>query len=426
MIRFYNAQILMPDLSIMSGELITDGAKISYIGKNKPEGRFSREINLNGNLLMPSFKNAHTHSAMTFLRSYADDLPLQEWLFTKIFPMEAKLTGEDIYTLTKLAYAEYLTSGITACFDMYFEPEFVAKAATETGFRTIMCGSVSGSDSKVDIDSALSRLEKFYTTYKDYDRDEIVSYRLGFHAEYTTSLPIMEGIAALAEKYKAPVYTHNSETVFETETCVKKYGKTPTELFCDLGLHKYGGGGFHCVHLTENDIKLMKQCGFYAVTNPASNAKLASGIAPLTALTEAGVNLAIGTDGPSSNNALDFFREMYLACVLQKLQKNDAAAMPAETILKAATAGGANAMGIPDCADLAVGNRADLIVIDLNQPNMQPQNALVKNLVYSGSKQNVKLAMVNGRVLYENGAYTTLDIEKIYFEANTIIARMAE
>jgi 5-methylthioadenosine/S-adenosylhomocysteine deaminase len=426
MIRFYNAQILMPDLSILQGELVTQGDKISYIGKAKAEGKFEREINLNGNLLMPSFKNAHTHSAMTFVRSYADDLPLQEWLFTKIFPMEAKLTGEDIYTLTKLAYAEYLTSGITACFDMYFEPEYIAKAATETGFRTIMCGSVSGSDSEADIDSALTRLEKFYNTYKNYDKDEMVSYRLGFHAEYTTSLPIMKGIAQLAEKYKAPVFTHNSETVFETENCVKKYGKTPTELFCDLGLHKYGGGGFHTVHLSDNDIKLMKDCGFYAVTNPASNAKLASGIAPLTKLSDAGVNLAIGTDGPSSNNALDFFREMYLACVLQKLRVNDAAAMPAETVLTAATAGGANAMGISDCANLKEGNKADLIVIDLSQPNMQPINAIVKNLVYSGSKQNVKLTMINGKILYEDGAFTTLDMEKIYFEANTIIARMAE
>jgi 5-methylthioadenosine/S-adenosylhomocysteine deaminase len=289
-----------------------------------------------------------------------------------------------------------------------------------------MCGSVSGSDSPADVDSALTRLEKFYNQFKDFDKDEIVSYRLGFHAEYTTSLPIMKGIAALAEKYKAPVFTHNSETVSETADCVKRYGKTPTELFCSLGLHKYGGGGFHTVHLTENDIKLMKECGFYAVTNPASNAKLASGIAPLTDLADAGVNLAIGTDGPSSNNALDFFREMYLACVLQKLRTNNAAAMPAETILKAATAGGALAMGIPDCADLAPGNKADLIVIDLNQPNMQPINAIVKNLVYSGSKQNVKLTMINGKVLYEDGVFTTLDTEKLYFEANTIIKRMQD
>jgi 5-methylthioadenosine/S-adenosylhomocysteine deaminase len=159
----------MPDLSVLYGELVTDGDRIKYIGKTKPEGVFEREINLSGNLLMPSFKNAHTHSAMTFLRSYADDLPLQEWLFTKIFPMEAKLTGDDIYTLTKLAYAEYLTSGITACFDMYFEPDYVAKAASETGFRTIMCGSVSGSDSPADVDSALTRLEKFYNQFNDFD-----------------------------------------------------------------------------------------------------------------------------------------------------------------------------------------------------------------------------------------------------------------
>ncbi|MDR0947481.1 MAG: amidohydrolase [Ruminococcus sp.] len=424
MIRFYNANILMPDFSIKTGEVHTDGNKISYVGDPKQTDlNFETTVNLNGNLIMPAFKNAHTHSAMTFLRSYADDLPLQQWLFEKIFPMEAKLTPEDVYTLTKLAYAEYLTSGISACFDMYFYPESVSQAAIDTGFRTIMCGSVSGSDSKADIDSALSRLEKFYNTYKNFDKHGLVSYALGFHAEYTTSRPIMEGIAALAEQYKAPVSVHNSETAAEVAGCIERYGKTPTEIFCEIGIYKYGGAGFHCVHMTDNDLNLMKDRGCYVVTNPASNAKLASGIARLSDMSQMGVNLSIGTDGPSSNNALDFFREMYLACVLQKLLKNDAAAMPAEIILKAAFDGGA--MGLNNANTIEAGNLADLTVIDLNQPNMQPQNAIVKNIVYSGSKQNIILTMINGKILYKDGEFMTLDTEKLYKEANGIIRRMA-
>lgn len=307
-VRFYNARILSLEngMNVDFGEVHTDGGVISYVGdsENAPKSTFEREINLNGNLIMPSFKNAHTHSAMTFLRSYADDLPLQDWLFKQVFPMEAKLTGDDIYTFSKIAFAEYLTSGITADFDMYFEPEYMAKASEETGFRTIMCGSVAGSEDECD--AALTKLETLYNKYKD--RSEFVSYRLGFHAEYTTHVSIINGIGGLAKKYKAPVYAHNSETLSETKECIGRYGYTPTELMERAGVFEYGGGGFHCVYMSDNDIEIFRRRGLWAVTNPCSNAKLASGIAPLVKMTEKGIKLAIGTDGAASNNALDMFR----------------------------------------------------------------------------------------------------------------------
>ncbi|MBQ8780385.1 MAG: amidohydrolase [Oscillospiraceae bacterium] len=424
-IRFYNCRILtMEDFNIVWGEVHTDGNLISYVGDeaNAPKDiKFEREINLNGNLIMPSFKNAHTHSAMSFLRSYADDLPLNDWLFQQVFPMEAKLTGEDIYRLSKLSFAEYLTSGITACFDMYFEPDFMAKAADETGMRTIMCGSVAGSADECD--AALLKLDTLYNKFKNHS--EYVSYRLGFHAEYTTDISIMKGIAEMSKKYKQPVYTHNSETASEVQGCKERHnGMTPTELMESLGMFEYGGGGFHCVHMSDNDLDIFKRRGLWAVTNPGSNSKLASGIAPLCKMNDMGINLAIGTDGPASNNALDMFREMYLTTVLQKLKLDDAAAMPADTVLKMAACGSALAMGLDDCDTLSVGKKADIIVIDLDQPNMQPLNNIVKNIVYSGSKTNVKLTMCSGRVLYENGSFTTLDTELVYSQANEAIERM--
>ncbi len=424
-IRFYNCRILtLNDFNIIWGEVHTEGNKISYVGeeKNAPKDvKFEREINLNGNLIMPSFKNAHTHSAMSFLRSYADDLPLNDWLFWQVFPMEAKLTGEYIYRLSKLSFAEYLTSGITACFDMYFEPDFMAKAADETGMRTIMCGSVAGSAEECD--AALLKLDTLYNKFKNHS--EFVSYRLGFHAEYTTDVSIMKGVAEMSRKYKQPVYTHNSETASEVQGCRERHnGMTPTELMESLGMFEYGGGGFHCVHMSERDLEIFKRRNLWAVTNPGSNSKLASGIAPLCRMNEMGINLAIGTDGPASNNALDMFREMYLATVLQKLKLDDAAAMPADIVLKMASAGGALAMGLDDCDTLSIGKKADLIVIDLNQPNMQPINNIAKNIVYSGSKSNVILTMCNGRVLYEKGEYATLDIEKVYAEAAECTERM--
>ncbi len=423
-IRFYNCRILtMETFDIVYGEIHTEGDRISYIGEEKDapaDVKFEREINLNGNLVMPSFKNAHTHSAMTFLRSYADDMPLNDWLFKQVFPMEAKLTGEDIYWLSKLAYAEYLTSGITACFDMYFEPDHMAKSADETGIRLVMCGSVAGSAEECG--ASLNKLEALYNKFADHS--EFVSYRLGFHAEYTTDISIMKGVAELSRKYRQPVYTHNSETASEVAGCIERHGMTPTALMESLGMFEYGGGGFHCVHMTEEDMEIFRRRGLWAVTNPGSNAKLASGIAPLCRMAEKGINLSIGTDGAASNNALDMFREMYLAAALQKLKLDDASAMPADKVLEMASRGGALTMGLTDCDVLAAGKKADLVVIGLDRPNMRPLNNIAKNIVYSGSKENVVLTMCGGKILYENGEFTTIDIEKVYDEAEKAICRM--
>lgn len=422
-IRFYHARILTlkEGTDLFTGELWVEGNKITYAG---PEGAsplpapaWDREIDAQGNLLMPGFKNAHTHSAMTFLRSYADDLPLQEWLNQQVFPMEAKLTPEDIYWLSKLAIMEYLTSGITANFDMYFHPEMIAKASVECGFRTVM---VSGLN---DFVSSLEELEKDYLTYNHYH--ELIRYCLGFHAEYTTSEERLKGVAALAEKYQAPVYTHNSETRREVEECKGRHGMTPTAYLDSLGMFQYGGGGYHCVHMTDEDLDIFKKRGLSVVTNPGSNTKLASGIARISDMLDRGINLAIGTDGPASNNCLDMFREMFLVTGLAKLKEDNAAAVPGEKVLWMAAVGGAKAMGLTECDCLAEGKLADLIMIDLHQPNMQPLNHVVKNVVYSGSKQNVKLTMVNGRILYEdNQFYIHGEPEEIYQRANEIIGRM--
>lgn len=423
MIRFYNGRLLTLKSGfdiIENGEVIVNGSEILYAGaaKNESNKKYEREIDLKGNLIMPSFKNAHTHSAMTFARSYSDDMPLQQWLYDKIFPMENKMNGDDIYRLSKIAFLEYLSSGISACFDMYYFPEDMAKASVETGFRTVMCGAVNNFKESVKL------LEDYYNRYNNYD--ELISYRLGFHAQYTTDINIMEDIAKLCEKYRDGVFTHSSETESETLDCVKQYNKTPTRLFSDLGLFNYGGGAFHSVWVTDEDLDIYKEHGVYAVINSGSNCKLASGIAPVEKMLQKGINIAIGTDGPSSNNALDMFREMYLTCVLQKIKTKDASSADAKKILKAATVGSAHCMGLGDCDCLDCGKKADLIVIDLSRPSMRPIHSVTKNLVYSGSKDCVKLTMVNGKILYENGEYPTLDIEKIYAEADKSVKRLTE
>ena len=421
MLRFYNGKVLTvnQDMEIHTDyEVWVEEDKILYVGpplnskrgleeKSKrndiesyeeiPKVIFEREIDLNGNLLMPGFKNAHTHSPMTFLRSYADDLPLQEWLHQQVFPMEAKLTPEMIYEFTRLAILEYLTSGITASFDMYVEPEANAGANVDMGFRTVLCGTIN------DFKDTIPELEGFYKKYNQYH--PLIRYQLGFHAEYTTSEGLLRDVADLAHQVQAPVYTHLSETEQEVKDCYQRYGKSPVEFLTDMGMWDYGGGGFHCVHVSEADMDIIKEKGLYVVTNPASNAKLASGIAPIATMLKKEIPLAIGTDGPASNNCLDMFREMFLVTALSKLREQDASACPADVVLAMATVGGARAMGLEDCDCIEKGKQADLIVIDLHQPNMQPEHNIIKNLVYSGSKQNVKLTMIAGKILYEDGRF---------------------
>lgn len=440
-IRIFNARILTMEENrpIFHGEIQVKGNKIAYVGPEMPQKKevrsgdcneadelkgagvqteiWDREIDAKGNVIMPGFKNAHTHSGMTFLRSYADDLPLLEWLNQQIFPMEDKLTPEDIYHLSKLAILEYLTSGITANLDMYLTPDTIAQASLDCGFRTVMCGTLNNFSQSFEL------LEEWYNKYRD--PDSLVNFQFGFHAEYTNSRENLEKLSALAHKYQAPMYAHSSESKSEVKGCIERYGVTPTVLFEQLGMFDYGGACFHCIQMTDEDLELIKKRNIYVVTNPGSNVKLASGIARIQDMLDMGIHVAIGTDGPSSNNCLDMFREMFLTTGLAKIKTGDAAAVDANQVLHMAAVEGAHAMGLKDADVLAEGKFADLIMIDLHQPNMQPLNNITKNIVYSGSKQNVKLTMVNGKILYEDGEFFVgTSAEEIYAKANEIITRM--
>ena len=416
MIRFFNGKLLAMngDFDIREHEVWTDGDKICYVGPARDDAPvFEREIDLEGNLLMPGFKNAHTHSAMTFGRSIADDMPLQPWLFDRIFPLEAKLSPERVSWLFKLAIMEYLTSGITAGFDMYFYRPRAAETCVEYGFRNVFCSMNETYETIAEECNLVNNMHP------------LVSMLPSIHAEYTTSIDTMKEVARFVHERKLPFFTHISETASEHAESIERHGMSPTELFDSLGLFDYGGGGYHCVYLSDNDIEIFKKRGLWAVTCPASNAKLASGIAPLVKFDRAGVNLAIGTDGPSSNNSLDMFREMYLACVLQKLSLCDAAAMDALKVLSMACTGSARAMGLHDCDCITEGKQADMIVIDLQRPSMQPINNIAKNLVYSGSKDCVKMTMIAGKLLYENGKFNLPDTpETVYENCRRIVAEM--
>lgn len=422
MIRFYNGKTLRFEggAHLTSDEVWTDGGTIVYVGPQRADKTaFEREIDLGGDLLLPGFKDAHAHTGMVFLRSLADDMPLDRWLSEQVWPNEAKLDAEAVYVLTRLGILEYLSSGITAAFDMYRINDYCAQAYIDCGFRAVLCSALNNFDRDVE------NIEREYLKFNSLH--PLIGYRLGIHAEYTTSMERMEYMVSLADKYRAPCFTHLCETREETEGCIERYGLTPPQLLDRIGFFRWGGGGFHCCWMSDEDIALFSEKKLWAITNPASNLKLASGIAPIERMRRAGVGLAIGTDGAGSNNALDMFREMYLVTALQKYTEMDASACPAESVLEMACVGGAKAMGLEDCTDIAPGMKADLVVLDTQRPNMQPENNYLKNIVYAGSKENVRLTMVDGRVLYERGEFFVGDSDAhIYEKANAFLRKIRQ
>mgnify|MGYP000266044659 FL=1 len=425
-IRLYHARILTMEANqdIFEGEVWICDNRIEKLVKgeaNDIEVVFDEQIDCMGNLLMPGFKNCHAHGPMTFLRSFADDLPLQEWLDTKIFPAEARLQEEDIYTLMQLAVLEYVRGGITTSFEMYFYPEMIARACIDMGFRVVLSGTVFGREEQMG--DAVRTLAHDYETF--HQCHPLVDYRLGFHSEYSCCRKLLEAVADLSRQYKAPVYMHNSETEKEVAECIERYGKTPVQVMNELGLFEYGGAGHHMVYTSQEDRAVLKEKGIYVVTNPSSNLKLASGIAPVMEYLKDGIPVAIGTDGPASNNNLNFFKEMYLTNALQKVKYNNAAAVLPREVLEMATVNGAHLLGLTDCDILAEGKQADLILIDLLKPNMQPVNDLINNLVYSGSNDNVIMTMIAGRIVYVDGVYRMqVNPIEIYERANYIIRRI--
>lgn len=449
-IRLYNARILTMNEGepIFNGEIIIEDDRIIYVGKttttptpcplpegmgnNTSEGNLSFpsgegcpkdgigvEIDCQNNLLMPGFKNAHAHSGMSVLRSLADDKPLYEWLTQDIFPVEAKMTADDIYWMSQLSVLEYLTSGITACMDMYLDNMAMARSMDDIGFRCVQVGGVN------DFSDDITKIERMLHSLNT--PGSLQSYILGFHAEYTTNLDNLKTIAAIAQRNKAPMFVHACETKAEVEGCKERYGMTPVQFLASIGMFDFGGGIYHGVHMSEEDMNTMKEKGLYVVTNPGSNTKLASGIAPIAEYLKRDIPVAIGTDGPASNNCLDFFREMFLVAGLAKIREDNAAAIDACEVLKMATVNGAKAMNLTDCQTLSTGQKADIIMIDLHQPNMQPINNIEKNIVYSGSKQNVKMTMINGNILYYNNAFLNgINPDLIYSKVNEIKARIIE
>ncbi|MBP3200953.1 MAG: amidohydrolase [Lachnospiraceae bacterium] len=423
-IKFKNANVLDKNFDVLENQdLIVEGNRIKKIQNTVKDDNatYDRVIDCDGNYLIPGIKNAHTHNAMVFLRSLSDDLPLGEWLTKYCFPNEAKLTYEDIYYFTILGIMENLSSGVVGSMDMYLDLHAMADASLKTGFRVCICDTIQKFNKIISP-------EEYFIELNNYkgDNGNLVKYVYGMHAEYTNTEEIIKMLSDLVHKYKVPFFVHNSETKKEVDECKERWGGlTPTQVFEKFGLYDFGGGGYHSIYLDDKDMEIYKKHDIIAVTCPGSNVKLASGIAPILKYKDYGIKVAIGTDGPASNNAIDMFREMYLTTTLQKVSNSDPAVLNAKEILNMVMINGAKCIGHSDGDVIDEGKLADIVMIDVHKPNMQPLNTFVNNLVYSASKTNVKLTMVDGKILYEDGKYFINEDENyIYKKCNELLKNL--
>jgi len=372
-------------------------------------------------MLIPGLINAHTHAPMTVLRNCADDLLFDDWLFGRIFPLEEKLTEDDIYWGTMLANIEMIRTGTTSFIDMYDFMDAMVRAVDETGMRAVLSRGlldVSGpADGEKRIGAALDAIER----HKGHAR---VNFMLAPHAPYTCSEGFQRTVAQEAKRLDLRIHTHISEGLVERENIHKQYGSTSIELMDKNGLIHDKTVAAHCVHLSDNDIKTMAEKGVTVVTNPVSNLKLANGVAPVPKMLKAGINVALGTDGAASNNTLNMFRELAMLSVIHKGINHDALAVTAKEGFSIATKGGAKAMGRDDLGEIIPGNVADLAILDLNRPNMQPVNNPLSSLAYSTYGTEVETVMVGGKILMENREFLTIDADRVYHEVSKICDRI--
>ena len=395
-----NANIITMDpKNVPKGEIMVQGNTIVFVGKTY-NGKLvpDRVIDACGNIVMPGFINAHTHTAMSILKNVSDDKNLQDWLFEDILPIEKSLTSEKVYWASMLGIMEYVRNGITTFCDAYYYPEETVKAVLKSGIRASICLGYHPNDAR-----SYEQLEQEYLNLKN--ASDRVSFMLYAHSIYTVDEAQFSNLIHLSKKHKLPVYTHMSETLQEVSDCNAKYDLTPTKLLEDLGFFDVPCSVAHGVYLEHEDIDILAKYNVNVVSNPASNLKLGSGIAPLYSLDKMGVNIALGTDGASSNNALDMFREMYLASVLQKAQLKDASVISAKKVIEMATINGAKAVFCDKLGKIKEGYLADIIILDVSTPNLTPLNHMENAVVYSAGVQNVVLTMVNGKILFENGKY---------------------
>lgn len=414
-----NVQVLKPNGAVETANIFISGNKISKIDNSPAEG--ANVIDGRGKFAVPGFINAHTHASMTLLRSYADDKALMDWLNKDIWPIEGKMQAEDIRIGAELAAVEMIKSGTTTFADMYGpNMEEVAKVVEKSGLRGVLCRGLIG------IFNGEEKLATNVELFKDWHgkANGRIKVMFGPHAVYTCPPEYLKKIAKTAGELGAEIHMHMNETQDEISSVMKDYGKRPFEVVAETGLLELGMLAAHCVHLSDNEIEIMKSKKVRVAHNPGSNMKLASGIAPVPKLLKENIVVGLGTDGASSNNNLDMLEEVRLAALLHKVDTLNPLEIPAFEAVKMATEYGAAAVGISDIGKLEAGYKADITLFDMSGVDWQPCYNPVSLMVYSANSSSVDTVIVDGKILMQNRELKTLDEEKIIAEFKACANRL--
>jgi 5-methylthioadenosine/S-adenosylhomocysteine deaminase len=418
--------VLTPDMAVERADVLVDQTSGDILAVDDP-GELSGddELDATDGLVIPGLVNAHTHVAMTLLRGYADDKPLDAWLQEDIWPVEAELTPDDVRAGAELGLVEMVRSGTTALSDMYFHVDEIAGAVEESGLRAVL-GHTAVTVAKDD-ESARADMQASLDTALELDGAADGRIRTTFqpHSLTTVGEAYLREFVPEAVEAGLPIHLHANETTDEVDPIVDEHGVRPLEYADDVGL--IGDDTFlaHCVHVDDSEIELLADTGTGAVHCPASNMKLASGMAPIQAMLDADVTVGLGTDGPASNNDLDMFDEMRDAAMVGKLAAEDASAVPAETVVQMATANGAELLGFAS-GRIAAGANADLAIIDLEAAHLTPAHELVSHLAYAVRGSDVRHTVCGGDVLMRDRELTTVDEPAVRERARDHAAAVVE
>ncbi|WP_089609703.1 amidohydrolase [Dehalobacterium formicoaceticum] len=406
------------------GNIAISQGKISGVGQISDEEDFDKIIDGTDCVAIPGLVNTHTHGAMTLLRSYADDMPLMDWLQKKIWPIENLMTDADIYWGTLLSIVEMIKSGTTTFADMYIMMDQVARAVDESGMRGVLARGMTGLGANGE--KALLESVDFIKNWQGKGEGRITTM-MGPHAPYTCPPDFLKKALSYVEQLGVGIHIHLAETLTEVADIEKEYGKRPVALMDEVGLFQHHVLAAHVVHVNEQEIELLADKKVKVAHNPQSNMKLASGIAPVAQMLKKGITVAIGTDGASSNNNLDMIEEMRTASFLQKVAAMDPTVLPAYQVLAMATRNGADALNLTgEIGQIAVGKKADIILVDFHQPHLYPHHDAAAHLVYAAKGSDVKTVLIDGKVVMENRQLLTLDEERILYEAEKCTRRLVE
>ena len=390
-----------------------EGTQITYVGTQRPQGSFEEEIDGEGGVLMPGFVNAHTHVPMTAMRGYGDGNNLQDWLHNYIFPVEARWDDRAIRCCTDLGLAEMIASGVTCIADMYGHSPAIAQEVAAAGISAnLSVGGVQFTDDFNPDTHNDCRVQRELTEQWHGYNDGQILVDASVHGEYTSHQQLWRWMAGYAREHGLGMHVHISETRSEHEECLARHGKTPIQVLNDYGVWDGRAIAAHCVWTTPEDWAVMAEKGISAVHNPMSNLKLGSGIAPVPAMKKAGVNVCLGTDGVSSNNCTDFFGDLKIAAILHNGAGCDPLALLPIDALRMATANGGRALG-RKTGVIAEGYTADLILVDFSHLNLTPCHSVLSNLAYAAHGSDVRMNMARGRVIYKDGDFLTIDIQRV-------------